>query len=242
MDKQKPKLIGRRPRALALERPGSAPALAVALGLAAALALSLPAHSQDAPAPLSVTIDARAYAALDPASDIEVDAANDTDQAQRLKVDIVAALQARGFRIADGAPIVLQFYATEPYATSSPQAGYVSPSTIAGRPGPVGPNAGDTSATTPANGARFQTSVVSNITDSLFPSKSDSTGAPPPPPGRAIHVNIDVNDRRVARRVWQGSAGTFTDRPDSYAVSSALVPALIERLGANAQSEQVDVP
>jgi hypothetical protein len=214
---------------------------AVPLALAALLCVVSPAFSQSAPPPLAVTIDARAYAELDPSIPIAVEAANDTDQAQRLKADIVAALEGRGFRVDENAPIVLEFYATEPSGAPSLPGTSLNSGYAAGGAATEGPTEGVTP-TAQANQAHFQTNVFSNITDSLFGHKSQSSAAAAPPPGRSIHVNIEVNDRRAARRVWQGSAGTFTDRPDSYAVASAIVPALIERLGANTNREQVDVP
>jgi hypothetical protein len=232
MQEQRQKSPGRR-------LPGKTvfglPALAMLLGLAA-----LPAHAQNAQ-PLAVTIDARAYAQLDPTSAITVEAANDTDQAQRLKADIITALEARGFRVEPNAAVVLQFYATEPQG-GTPDRSSTQSENVAARPSPVGPTAG-VATTAGANDQHFQTSLVSKITDSLFGTKEQSgAAAPPPPPGRAVHVNIDLNDRTAARRIWQGSAGTFTDRPDSYSVASTLVPALIERLGADATQERVDLP
>jgi len=207
--------------------------------VAGALAGSPGVRAQTVP-PLAVSINARAYAALIPGSAIAVEVDNDTDQAQRLKADISAALVARGYRVQPGAQLVLAFYATEPDEHARESA--LSRRLDGFQSSPVGP-AGGTFDNFHRNDQQIRTGVVTTITDRIFGHRSQQTAAATEQPAeaRAVHVSMDLNERSGRRRVWQASAGTMTDRADSYEVTSELVPALIERLGINAV-EQVSLP
>ncbi len=212
--------------------------LSLLLGPAAALSLAGMACAQSR-APLAVTIDARAYTSLEMNAAIAVETDDDSDQSLRLKADIVAALEAHGYRVDERAPLVLSFYATEPIGLPivikpSPQDNAEGP-----QQGAEGPNGGLLT-TAHSNDQYFRTNVISEITDGIFGNRARSDKASRN--GRAMHVSIDLNDVPAARRIWQGSAGTVTNRSDSYHVESALVTPLIDVLGANATQKTIDVP
>jgi hypothetical protein len=212
--------------------------LGAAALLAAGLLSGAPAQAQTQPPPLNVSINARAYAALIPGSAITVEIDNDTDQAQRLKADIVAALVAHGYRVQPGAPLVLAFYATEPNGTGD--GGTLARRIDGFQASPVGPGGG-TIGNFHVNDQHLRTGLFSTVTDSLFGHKPKPQVDQEVPDGRAIHLSMDLNERAGPRRVWEGSAGTTTERGDSYEVTSEIVPALIERLGYNSV-EQISLP
>jgi hypothetical protein len=220
-------------------RSGSRAALlSLLLGPTAALSLAGAACAQSR-TPLAVTIDAYAYASLDVNAVIAVETDDDSDQSLRLKADIVAALEAHGYRVDKDAPLVLSFYATEPIGLPIIVRPSVEDHAEGPQAGSVGPDEGLLN-TAHSNDQYFRTNVISEITDGIFGNTARSDKASPN--GRAMHVNIDLNDVRAARRIWQGSAGTVTNRSDSYHVESALVPPLIDVLGANATRKTIDAP
>ena len=185
------------------------------------------------------TVSARAYQALAPGSAIAVVPAQDSDQSQRLKSEIETALRARGYRVADGAPLVLEFYASE--VTGGPVIGRSSVARAQERPDGLGRS--EHSTLVPDSTQRVPTGVISSIGDELFGGKgaasrsSESSAGP-----RQVHLSIALDDRPAATRVWQGSASGELRGDDSFAATAALVPFLVNTLGQTVSGQIFELP
>ncbi len=207
--------------------------------VAAFLFISTPFAWAQGPDQATGTISARAYQALAPGSAIAVVPAQDTDQSQRLKSDIEASLRARGYRVADDAPLVLEFYASE--VTGRQVVEKLSGARTQERPDGLGRNEHTT--LVPDSNQRFSTGILSTIGDELFGGKG--AGTPPSvtsPSPRQVHLSISLNDRPAAARVWQGSASGELRGDDSFAATEALVPFLVNAVGQTVSGQVFDLP
>jgi len=200
-------------------------ALALAL-----LVLSAPAaRAQTASAAPTGALTARSYEALLPGSTIAVQAAEDSDQYQRIKAAIEASLRGRGYTVADDAPFVLEFYATE-----------VTGSRVADRS-----NGGRAlQSAVPGADQAPSMGVLSGLNQNLFggdASRRGSDQGSAAEPSR-VHLSMMLSDQRAARRIWQGTASGELRRPDSFAATQSLVPILVNRIGMTVANESFDLP
>jgi hypothetical protein len=191
--------------------------------------------SADASAAATGTISARAYNALPAGAAIVVQPADDTDQSQRLKSAIELALKKDGYRVTDDGPLVLEFYSTEvlgPSVVNSsdchrPDAGWL----------------GAANSAVPCTNQFPSTTPLAQLNQSLFGAVDhapNQPGAAPTPP--QVHLSIMLNNRQIAKRVWQGSASGELVQPDTFAATAALVPMLVAKLGQTVGFEQFDMP
>jgi hypothetical protein len=199
-----------------------------ATGMAAAwlALLAAPGMAQDVRAHGNLT--ARSYAPLTPGAPITVEAAQDTDQYQRLKAAIEQSLRANGYQVAADGQLILEFYASE---------------VLGG--GPVEKQTGARTQQGLVRGTEppYRTGILDKLNNSLFsgevaqPSKE---GEPPPP--RQVHLSMTLTDWNASRRIWQGSASGDMQRADTYASTQALVPFLVSKLGTTISGERFDLP
>lgn len=202
--------------------------------VAASLLISMPFAWAEGSNRATGTVSARAYQTLAPGSAIVVVPAKDSDQSQRLKEAIQASLRARGYQVADDAPLVLEFYGSEVTR------GQVS-ERLEAPPGGLG--RGDHSTLVPDARSRISTGILSTISDGLFRSKGAET--PPsqtPPPPRQVYLSISLDNRPAAARVWQGSASGELRGDDSFASTEALVPFLVNTLGQTVSGQVFELP
>ena len=207
--------------------------------VAAFLLVSTPLAWAQAPDRATGTVSARAYQPLTPGAAIVVEPAQDTDQSQRLKGDIEASLRARGYRVVDDGPLVLEFYASEVtrgQVVEKPSGAWTQNQT-------EGYGRGEHITLVPGSDQRFPTEVLSTIGDDLFRSKGAAT--PPSdtsPPPRQVHLSVSLNNRPAALRIWQGSASGELRGADSFAATEALVPFLVNTLGQTVSDQRFDLP
>lgn len=191
--------------------------------------------STDSSGAATGTISARAYNPLPAGAAIAVEPADDTDQSQRLKSAIELALTKDGYRVTEEAPLVLEFYSTEVLGPS------VVNSSDCHRPdgGWLGPANRAVPCTNQFPGA----TPLAQLNQSLFGGADhapNQPGAAPTPP--QVHLSIMLDNRRIAKRVWQGSASGELVQADTFAATAALVPMLVAKLGKTVGFEQFDMP
>lgn len=207
--------------------------------VAAFLLISTPFAWAQGPDRATGMLSARAYEALAPGSAVAVVLAQDTDQSQRLKSDIEAALRARGYRVADDAPLVLEFYASE--VTGGQAVEKLTGALTQERSDDL--RRGEHTTLVPDSKQRVSTGVLSTIGDELFGGKGAATpptAAAPSP--RQVHLSISLDNRPAAARVWQGSASGELRGDDSFAATEALVPFLVKALGQTISGQVFELP
>ncbi|HLI13442.1 MAG TPA: hypothetical protein VKY65_17765 [Alphaproteobacteria bacterium] len=182
------------------------------------------------------TITARSYSPLPAGAAIVVQPADDTDQSQRLKGDIEAALRAHGYRVVNDGPLVLEFYSSEVQgaeAIEKPGSRRLNQGSLPPIDKPI-PRADQSSGT----------GLLSGLNQGLFGTTEEEsasrTGKPAEP--RQVHLSIMLNDNQAAQRVWQGSASGELRQPDSFAATQSLVPFLLSKLGTTVGMERFDMP
>ncbi len=199
--------------------------LAVALLIAAAPQ----AKAQTEPPAASGLLTAHSYQAIPPGAAITIEAADDSDQYQRLKAAITTALRERGYQVVDDGPYVLEFYATEVIGSS-------------GRDRSNGARA--TQSAVPGGDQAQSMGVLSGLNQNLFGNEASSGGtnqAAAEEP-RRVHLSMMLSDQHAARRVWQGTASGELRRPGSFAATQSLVPFLVNRVGATVSNERFEMP
>ena len=196
------------------------------------LLLAAGAAAQTAATRGAGTIVAQNYAPAPSGLAVMVQPAQNSDQGERLKSAIEASLREFGARVADDSPLVLSFYATE-----------INDAPPTGRPA-----TGEThESLVPGSDQGFKMGMLSGLNQSLFgdqakgakPDQSNAATAAP----RQVHLTMSLADQRgVARRLWQGRASGDVLQPDSFAVTLALVPFLVRRIGTTVADEHFELP
>lgn len=173
------------------------------------------------------SITARAYQLLASGATITVTPAQDTDQNQRLKAAIEAALRARGYRVAGDSTLVLEFYATEVVGHHVVE----KPNGARALESPV-----------PGTSQHFRTGLLSGLNESLFGNQAAPRSPDTLPPPRQVHLSMTLTDQTAVRRIWQGSASGDVRRADSFAATQALVPFLVQAVGTTVDEQRLDLP
>ena len=215
---------------LAEGRMRKIPAITVFKLLATALLAVLPSLASGQSANTAAGfVTARSYQPIASDIAIAVVAAEDTDQYERLKASIETSLRARGYRVSDDGPLVLEFYGSE-----------VLDNRIVEKPTEARALRSAVPGTDRSNAA----GLLDKLNDSLFGEKAASSSNAPDvqPATRQVHLSMSLTDRREAKRVWQGTAAGELRRADSFAVTQSLVPFLVNKIGTTTTDERFDLP
>ncbi len=186
------------------------------------LAVAVPAAGQATGGPAG-RVTAFACDALPSPLRVEVEATDESPQADRLRRVVVRSLGARGAVVTPDAPLRLSLYVDsirEPEIRKGRDLGQFSRG-----------NASD-------QRTRFRINLWSNRRDSVLGGRRDQVLAVAVD---ELHVEITLDNRSVGRCVWQGEAVHRLDGRDELAAAELLIPLLIERLGRSASAEPIEL-
>lgn len=186
------------------------------------LAVAVPAAGQ-APSVATARVTAFACAKLPSPLRIEVEAADGSPYADRLKRVLVRSLAARQAIVTPGAPLRLSLYVglvREPEIRKGRDLGQFSRG-----------NASD-------QRTRFRINLWSNRRDSVIGGRRDEVLASSVD---ELHVEITLDDRSDGQCIWQGEAVHRLDGRDELAAAERIIPLLIDRLGRTARAEPVQL-
>jgi hypothetical protein len=175
------------------------------------------------------SVTARSYQPIVSGTAISVVSAENTDQYERLKASIEESLRARGYKVSEDGLLVLEFYGSEVLGNrvvEKPTEALALRSAV--------PGADRTEAT----------GLLDSLNNSLFGEKSaNSSNMPDTQPAvRQVHLSMTLTDRRVAKRIWQGTAAGDLRYGDSFGTTQSLVPFLVGKIGMSANGERFDMP
>ncbi len=192
-------------------------------GIGLVLALAGPAQAEEG------RINAAAYAPVPTGSAVTVLPMDDTDANLQLKDVFERALEARGYRIAPDAPLVVTFWTSGSYDLARRT-----------RRGPGLLQFGATNRRRPATDVEAQVRLFSTKGGGLFqnPAKRPSRK----PLGSTRHrLDAVLKDQERGRRMWQGQSYADVSGGDPLTITESMVTPLIDSFGKTVRHQSFTV-
>ncbi len=170
-------------------------------------------------------VSGQAYAPLPPATAIDVRLVDESGDNADLRAEFVEQLRAAGHRVADGAPLVLEFGTHGALGTWGRDRRYMVEMHARG-----GDTGGDDA------GVRFN---LYNSTQGgmLNPGTHNGSGS-----STRYRLDAKLSDRTTGKPLWQGWATAKLEQADSRALTRLMVRPLVAVLGRTVRKQTFPTP
>lgn len=203
--------------------------LIAVVGVLFGLSLAVPvlAQSETADDTGKGLMNAMVFRPLAPGTAIAVQPLDNSDVNMALKADFESALRQRGYRVADGAPVVLNFETRNVIGAWS-DAGRRSIIELEGRGGRMG-----------GEDAKARLNLYNSSRGGLLNEGEGETSIVTH--GR-YRLEVTLDDHAERTRLWQGWAESQLGRYQGRELLAAMVPMMVENLGKTVRRQPFQLP